>query len=136
VSELHIDRAYLSSTRVRERPVDLEISCKAWPVRNGSLFPKTAFHLDWEQQTLCCPNQQEMPFTPGDVVHFPAEICAACPLRDRCTTSPRGRSVSIHLRDFRKLNCPKMVYCAKKQISWRNEDGADRGGQSAALDDS
>jgi len=96
VSELHIDRAYLSSTWVRERPADLDISCKAWPVRNGPRFPKTAFHLDWEQQTLRCPNQQEMPFTPGDVVHFPAEICAACPLRERCTTSPHGRSVSIH----------------------------------------
>jgi hypothetical protein len=96
VRELHIDRAYLSSTWVRERPADLDISCKAWPVRNGSRFPKTAFELDWEQQTLRCPNQQQMPFTPGDVVHFPAEICAACPLRERCTTSPHGRSVSIH----------------------------------------
>ncbi len=96
VRELHIDRAYLSSTWVREREASLDISCKAWPVRNGSRFPKTAFHLDWEQQTLRCPNQQEMPFTPGDVVHFPAEICAACPLRERCTTSPHGRSVSIH----------------------------------------
>jgi hypothetical protein len=24
------------------------------------------------------------------------EVCAACPLRERCTSSPRGRSVSIH----------------------------------------
>jgi hypothetical protein len=37
-----------------------------------------------------------MPFTPGGVVHFPAATCAACPLRQRCTTSPRGRSVTIH----------------------------------------
>ena len=37
-----------------------------------------------------------MPFTPGGAVHFPAETCAACPLRDRCTTSTRGRSVTIH----------------------------------------
>lgn len=96
VRELHIDRASLSSTWVRERPADLDISCKAWPVRNSPRFPKTAFQLDWEQQTLRCPNQQEMPFTPGGVVHFPAEICAACPLRERCTTSPHGRSVSIH----------------------------------------
>jgi hypothetical protein len=96
VRELHIDRAYLSSTWVRERPADLDISCKAWPVRNGPRFPKTAFELDWEQQTVRCPNQQEMPFTPGGVVHFPAEVCAVCPLRERCTTSPQGRSVSIH----------------------------------------
>ena len=40
--------------------------------------------------------QQEMPFVPGGVVQFPAEICQACPLRERCTTSRNGRSVSIH----------------------------------------
>lgn len=96
LGELHIDRAYLSSTLVRERSAELQVYCKAWPVRNGTRFPKTAFALDWEQQRLRCPNQQEMPFVPGGVVHFPVETCAACPLRERCTTSPNGRSVSIH----------------------------------------
>ncbi len=96
LAELHIDRAYLSSTLVRERSADLVIYCKAWPVRNGTRFLKTAFELDWEQQRIRCPNQQEMPFEPGGTVHFPAEVCTACPLRDRCTSSPRGRSVSIH----------------------------------------
>lgn len=94
--ELHIDRAYLSSTLVRERAADLQVYCKAWPVRNGTRFPKTAFQLDWERQVLRCPNQQEMPFVLGGVVQFPAQTCAACPLRERCTTSPHGRSVSIH----------------------------------------
>jgi hypothetical protein len=94
--ELHIDRAYLSSSLVRERAADLHIYCKAWPVRNGDRFLKTAFGLDWERRLLRCPNQQEMPFVPGGVVQFPAEICQACPLRERCTTSRNGRSVSIH----------------------------------------
>jgi transposase len=94
--ELHIDRAYLSSSLVRDRPDGLAIYCKAWPVRNGSRFPKTAFELDWEQQRIRCPNQQEMPFEPGGTVQFPAEVCAACPLRERCTSSPHGRSVHIH----------------------------------------
>src|SRR5437660_2836028 len=35
LGELHIDRAYLSSSLVRERSADLLIYCKAWPVRNG-----------------------------------------------------------------------------------------------------
>jgi hypothetical protein len=96
LGDLHIDRAYLSSTLVRERPTDLLIYCKAWPVRNGTRFLKTAFELDWEQQRIRCPNQQEMPFEPGGTVHFPAEVCAACPLREQCTSSPRGHSVSIH----------------------------------------
>ena len=96
LSELHIDRAYLSSLWVRERPAALQVYCKAWPVRNGPRFPKTAFQLDWEQQVITCPNQVMLPFEPGGVVHFPAQTCAACPLRERCTTSQRGRSVTIH----------------------------------------
>ncbi len=96
LSELHIDRAYLSSTLVRERSADLHIYCKAWPVRNGTHFPKTAFQLDWQRQIIGCPNQQELPFLPGGVVQFPADVCTNCPLRERCTSSQHGRSVSIH----------------------------------------
>lgn len=96
LGELHIDRAYLSSVVVRQRSADLAIYCKSWPVRNGNRFPKTAFFLDWERERIRCPNQQEMPFEPGGTVHFPAEVCAACPLRERCTSSSRGRSVHIH----------------------------------------
>jgi IS5 family transposase len=96
LSELHVDRAYLSSLWVRQRSADVEVYCKAWPVRNGTRFPKTAFQLDWEHQMIRCPNQVDMPFEPGGVVHFPAEICAGCPLRERCTISKLGRSVTIH----------------------------------------
>jgi hypothetical protein len=96
LQELHIDRAYLSSSLVRDRSDNLDIYCKAWPVRNGTRFPKTAFELDWEEHRIRCPNQQEVPFEPGETVQFPPEVCAACPLRERCTTSPHGRSVHIH----------------------------------------
>jgi hypothetical protein len=96
LSELHSDRAYLRSVLVRQRPAGLQVYCKAWPVRNGTCFPKTAFHLDWERQVIQCPHQVALPFEPGGVVHFPAATCAACPLRDRCTTSHRGPSVTMH----------------------------------------
>jgi transposase len=96
LDELHIDRAYLSSTLVRERPDDLALFCKAWPVRNGDRFPKTAFALDWGARTIRCPNGASLPFEPGGTVRFPTATCAACPLRDRCTTSIHGRSVAIH----------------------------------------
>jgi hypothetical protein len=97
LAEVHIDRAYLSSTLVRERPNDLAIFCKAWPVRTtGDRFPKAAFTLDWDQQTICCPNDVVLPFLPGGTVHFPTTTCATCPLRTSCTTSPHGRSVTIH----------------------------------------
>lgn len=96
LAELHVDRAYLSSVLVQDRPDDLEIFCKAWRVQNGSRFAKTDFTLDFDRHLLVCPAGQQMPFVPGGKVQFPAEVCAACPLRTQCTTSTRGRSVQIH----------------------------------------
>jgi hypothetical protein len=96
LGELHIDRAYLSSTLVRERTSDLAIYCKAWPVRPGPHFAKTALTLDWERQTLRCPHDVELPFELGGIVHFPASTCATCPLRKPCTARANGRSVTIH----------------------------------------
>lgn len=97
LGELHIDRAYLSSSLVRERPDDLEVYCKAWAVRNAGRYPKTAFALDWGRKHLRCPAGVVMPFEEGAVVRFPKKACAACPLRERCTKSEKGgRSVSIH----------------------------------------
>ena len=102
LGELHLDRAYLTSHWVQERSPAVAIYCKAWPVRNGRGFPKTAFALDWQQQTITCPNQIVIPFHLGQTVHFPEESCATCPLQARCTTSAHGRSVTIH-RDERLL---------------------------------
>jgi transposase len=96
LQEIHLDRGYLASDLVRDRPEDLTIYCKAWPVRNGDRYPKTAFVLSWEHGTIRCPNQVVIPFEPGATVRFPQEQCAVCPLRERCTTSATGRSVHIH----------------------------------------
>ncbi len=96
LGEVHIDRAYLSSTLVQNRTPDLAIYCKAWPVRHGPHFAKTAFNLDWDHHTIRCPQDVELPFEPGAVIHFPTATCAACPVREQCTASANGRSVTIH----------------------------------------
>jgi transposase len=96
VREIHLDRGYLASSLVRDRPDDLVIYCKAWPVRNGDRYTKTAFTLDWEAGTIRCPNQVVLPFRAGATIRFPEEDCQRCPLRERCTTSAHGRSVRIH----------------------------------------
>ena len=97
LSELHIDRAYLSSDLVRDRGPDLQVFCKAWRVRNtGGRFAKDQFTLDFDTGQLTCPAGVAMPFEPGKTVRFPAGTCAACQLRARCTTSSHGRSVAIH----------------------------------------
>jgi hypothetical protein len=99
LKQLHIDRAYLSSTLVSERDAEMEIYCKAWPVRQGQYFHKTAFTLDWEQEVVRCPNQVEAPLKLGSVVRFPAEACAACTQRSRCTGGERGRSIKLHAEE-------------------------------------
>lgn len=96
LKELHIDRAYLSSHLVHERSDELEIYCKAWPVREGKYFHKQVFTLDWDRQMIRCPAEQEVPFAPGGIIHFPKDTCAECPLKARCTASANGRSISIH----------------------------------------
>ncbi|BAY29312.1 putative transposase (plasmid) [Nostoc carneum NIES-2107] len=105
LTELHIDRAYLSSSLVKNRSEQLSIYCKAWVVHNGTKFGKTAFVLDWDNGTICCPNQVTLPFSLGAKIQFPQEVCATCPLRESCTSSPRGRSISIHPEEqlFREL---------------------------------
>jgi hypothetical protein len=108
--ELHLDRAYLARTLVQQRSETLTIFCKAWPVRQGPYVPKSAFQLDWERHELRCPGGESMPCTPGEVVKFPAATCASCALRECCTTSASGRSVSIHpdealLQELRERQC-------------------------------
>jgi transposase len=72
------------------------VYCKAWPVRSGPTFAKSAFGLDWQQGTIRCPGGVTIPFAPGGTVQFPRATCAACVLRPRCTTNAQGRTVTIH----------------------------------------
>ena len=55
LQELHLDRAYLASPLVQQRPDTLTIFCKDWPVHQGPYFSKNAFQLDWERQSLAGP---------------------------------------------------------------------------------
>jgi lambda repressor-like predicted transcriptional regulator len=97
LAELHTDRGYLASDLVRDRGQDLVIFCKAWRVRNSSgRLAKDQFSIDFTTGQLTCPAGVTMPFRPGKTVRFPKGTCAACPLRERCTASSNGRSVSIH----------------------------------------
>jgi hypothetical protein len=93
-----IDRAYLSSRLVRERPPALRISRKAWPVRTGpdGHYAETASTLEREAGTIRCPDEVSLPFQLGGTARFPASTCAACLVRERRTSSSHGRSVTIH----------------------------------------
>ncbi len=98
LGELHIDRAYLSSALVRERPADLASLLQGLAGPQGRrASPRPPSRSTGTGQRSAAPAGVAVPFAPGGTVRFPAETCAACPLRDRCTIpAARGRSVSIH----------------------------------------
>jgi hypothetical protein len=98
ISELQVDRQYLSSPAIAE--VEQEggkVISKPRSVSNGDYFPKRYFGINLRQQTITCPIGQAKPFVLGTTVHFDPKICDRCFLRPLCTPAKMGagRSVSI-----------------------------------------
>jgi Transposase DDE domain/Transposase domain (DUF772) len=70
---------------------------------NQGRFPKRAFVIDLEHDTVTCPGGQTTArFTPekdgNKTFHFGA-VCRACPLRGHCTTAAGGRTVQVHAQE-------------------------------------
>jgi IS5 family transposase len=73
---------------------------KPWPLRpavDGG-FTIDDFTVDKAAGTVTCPNQITRPITGTRAVIFGA-ACRDCPLRDRCTTSAKGRTLRLHPHD-------------------------------------
>jgi hypothetical protein len=58
-------------------------------------FTLDDFTVDEQAGTVTCPNGLTRPITPARNAVFGA-ACGSCPLRQRCTTSKSGRSLSLH----------------------------------------
>jgi IS5 family transposase len=70
---------------------------KPWPTRPAvpGGFTIDDFGYDDQAGTLTCPNGLTRRLSTKRTVTFGA-ACRACPLRDRCTASPRGRKITVH----------------------------------------
>jgi hypothetical protein len=77
---------------------DAEIMCKVQPPSApAGRYAKDAFQIDLEAGTVTCPAGQTArlrAIKDGQIAHF-AGACAGCPLAERCTTSPSGRSIRV-----------------------------------------
>jgi Transposase DDE domain/Transposase domain (DUF772) len=77
---------------------DAEIMCKVQaPNAPGGRYAKDAFGIDLTAGTVTCPAGQTVPLRAikdGHIADF-ARACQGCPLAERCTTSPRGRSIHV-----------------------------------------
>ena len=58
-------------------------------------FTLDDFTISEQDGTVTCPLGHTRPMSSKRTVTFGA-LCAACPLRDRCTTAKDGRSMTIH----------------------------------------
>jgi hypothetical protein len=66
--------------------------------RAGEGFDRGGFTIDWDAQTVTCPQQQaSASWTPAVqrgtdviVVKFAGEVCQSCPVKAQCTTATRG----------------------------------------------
>ncbi|MGZ6623933.1 MAG: transposase, partial [Solirubrobacteraceae bacterium] len=77
-----------------------EIMCKVQPpVAPGGRYAKDAFQISLEAGTVICPAGQTAllrAIKDGHIAHF-GNACRSCPLAERCTTSPSGRSIHVGL---------------------------------------
>ncbi len=99
------DMAY-SDGDVREAVEEqgTELVAKVPPVSNSGRFPKTDFDIDTRAGTVTCPagvtttsakKTKDHKGRPGLLYVFPADACAACPLRDRCVGGAKGRTILV-----------------------------------------
>ncbi|MGH9058066.1 MAG: IS1182 family transposase [Acidimicrobiales bacterium] len=99
------DMAY-SDGDVREAVDDLgvKMEAKVPPVTNGGRFPKTDFIIDTDTGRVTCPagntttDAHKIKDHKGRravAYRFAADVCAACPLREHCTTGRRGRQIVV-----------------------------------------
>jgi IS5 family transposase len=94
------DSAYADGdTRTRLGDDGFQVRAKVPPVRNSTgLFPKSRFHIDLTAGTVTCPAELSVAIRPsrdgGGKASF-APHCRTCPLREDCTRSSRGRTVTI-----------------------------------------
>lgn len=79
--------------------------------RAGEGFDRTGFTIDWDAQTVCCPQGRTSAcWTPAVqrgteviVVKFAGEVCQTCPVKAKCTTAARGgRQLTLRPRPIQQ----------------------------------
>lgn len=98
------DSAYAGPDTMADLEDDgFEVIAKVPPATNrDGRYTKDDFGVDIDAGTVTCPAGQTV------TIRFArdhsgradfGERCADCPLRERCTSSPKGRSIKIHRRE-------------------------------------
>jgi transposase len=111
VGEVLGDTAYGDGdTRVAVEEAGAKVTAKTQPPATTGRFIKTDFVIDPDAPSAICPAGQTATHTtrsrdhkgrPVTVLWFGADVCGACPLRERCTTNGNGRSITLNFHEAR-----------------------------------
>jgi len=121
------DTAYGSAlARQRMQDQGFPVTAKAPPVRNSTGgFSKEEFVVDLPGRTVTCPAGHTAPVHFGRSGEGKASFkghCRHCPLKDRCTPSHRGRTVSLHPQE----GLLQAARAEQKTPTWRQRYKATR----------
>lgn len=108
-SEHFVDMGYTSGEELaKQAELGTEVlgpvtAPSGWQAQQQGGFAPTDFVLDWHQQQATCPQgQHSLSWKPGQdgkravlKIHFATATCRECPVRQHCTHSSRGRSLTI-----------------------------------------
>lgn len=95
--EIYADTAYSAgATRAALRQAGHDVIIKPHPLPHAvpGGFTRDDFTVDHHTATVTCPAGLTASISPKGFVTFGAR-CTGCPLRARCTTAPRGRTLEI-----------------------------------------
>src|SRR5690606_1958710 len=111
VREVLGDTAYGDGdTRVAVEDVGAKVTAKTQPPSPTGRFTKNDFAIDPDGPSAPCPAGHVATHTtrsrdhkgrPVLVLHFGADVCGACALRERCTTSADGRAITLNFHEAR-----------------------------------
>jgi IS5 family transposase len=121
------DSAYADgATRDTLEEKGFTVTAKCPPVRNATgLFTKDRFTVDLETNTVTCPAGQRVTINPtrdgGGRASFKVH-CRTCPLRQACTKSRAGRTISVHAHE----NILQRARAEQTEPGWVEHYRADR----------
>ena len=91
LAEVAVDLGYMGHEKIHQwEDSGVNIVARPWTQKNGDLFTKDDFEMDFENMVLKCPSREEVEMRLGKVIEFPASACDICKLRERCTTAKKG----------------------------------------------
>lgn len=117
VEEYQVDRGYLAADWTKKLfESGKTVVCKPWTPAKTGRFSKNDFQIDLEKQMVTCPAGNEAQIVGGkakQLAKFCRSTCNACPLKEQCTKSVSGRSISIHELEEMMMNLSQYTNTAE-----------------------